>query len=543
MAGSLTDISIERERRVELETAHRRLALALDATRTGLWDWNLLSDEMYFNDSFYTMLGYELGELPMNTNTWRMLCHPDDLEKATAGIQACCKAETAIYRCEQRLKQKNGDWLWIDGVGKVVEWNTDGQPIRMIGVHIDIHSLKRTEEALRQAKDEALELTRAKGEFLANMSHEIRTPMNAVLGMNELLLETSLDEEQSELASTAYNSARALLSIINDILDFSKMQAGKIDLIPEQFSLRGLVEGIEKLHNVILEQKRIVFVTNIEKSVPDNLYADHNRLRQILVNLIGNALKFTSENGAILLRVERVRQLENSLKLQFAVSDTGIGIPAHQQVKIFESFEQADSGITREYGGTGLGLSIAASLVELMNGKIELASEPGLGSVFSFTIEVGIGEVEEVQTGYAEVTADLPALPALRVLLAEDNIINQQLAIRILERAGHSVDLARNGKEAIALFEKKEFDLILMDMQMPEMGGQEASDIIRTSERGKIVPIVAVTANAMAGDAEKYLSAGMDGYVSKPIDRRVLFEVIARSIQKDIAKQEASQIA
>ncbi len=522
------DISSRKSAERELQESHNRLQLALHATNTGLWEWNLKDDATYFNDSWYTMLGYEAGELPMTLDSWKAICHPEDLVRAWHEIGRFLAGETQIYQCQQRLKRKDGSWMWINDVGTAVEHDPQGKPLRLIGVHIDIQAHKVSEAALTAATEAALSASKAKSEFLANMSHEIRTPMNGVLGMLELLLDTPQSDEQADLAKTAHQSAESLLAIINDILDFSKIEAGKIELRPKQFSLRGFLTDLEKLHHIRAQQKGITLVANVSESIPDELIGDETRLRQVLINLISNALKFTPEGGAIVLNVEREEWIAEPLKLSFNVIDTGIGIPAEAQQRIFESFDQADASTTREYGGTGLGLAISARLVALMGGEIALRSQAGKGSVFYFTAEFGVGTANSASE--APPSGRIRQIPLLteplRVLVAEDNLVNQKLVKRILEKAGHEVVIANDGLEAVTLFDKSRFDLVLMDIQMPVMGGEEAAARIRTSSRGGKVPIVALTANAITGDRERYLQAGLDGYVAKPINQEELFSVI-----------------
>jgi PAS domain S-box-containing protein len=531
MAGSISDITESKSEKLSLESLTERLELALEATNTGLWDWNIITGETYFNDSWYTMLGYQPRELPMHVDAWKELCHPDDLCRAMRELSRYMRGKSSLYRCDQRVKRKDGSWMWIDDVGRIVERDEEGNPLRMIGVHIDIEVLKEREEQLRIAKRAAERSAQAKGEFLANMSHEIRTPMNGVLGMTELLLESRLDEDQFDLASTAHRSAESLLAVINDILDFSKIEAGKIELAPVDFNLYRFFEEVDSLHRIRFGQKDLSLVWKIDDHVPQDLRGDTGRLRQVLVNLVGNALKFTPAGGAVILQVEKVAAGSSATTLRFSVTDTGIGVPKEKQAKIFEAFEQADSSTTRQYGGTGLGLAISARLVELMGGQIGLESKEGAGTVFFFTADFELPLKSTCRIQQQDHAGEFSLPPELRVLVAEDNEVNQKLAKRLLEKSGCLVSVANNGKEAVDLFEKENFDLILMDIQMPVMGGVEATKAIRSSRRGKGVPIVALTAHAMTGDREKYLSLGMDGYAAKPIKRIDLFRTMRELLE------------
>lgn len=532
MAGSLTDISEAKQRQLELESTTQRLELALLATNTGLWDWDLLSNKTFFNDSWYTMLGYEPGELPMSLDTWMDLCHPEDLELAKVEIEKYMQGQTDMYRSPQRLRRKDGSWMWINDIGKVVAHDSSGRPARMIGVHIDIELLKKRERQLESAKENALEASQTKSKFLANMSHEIRTPLNGILGMTELLLESELDSEQQDLAVTAYRSGEALLTVVNDILDFSKIEAGKIELSPVNFSLINFLRDLEALHKVRFEQKELSFVGNIEDSVPTWLFGDPDRLRQILINLVGNALKFTPAGGSIILNISKDSSAGKKVVLRFNVIDSGIGIPIDKQDKIFEAFEQADNSITRQFGGTGLGLSISARLVELMGGKIGLESIEGSGTVFYFTAEFEIPQevgLHSVDSGDSDLVLKLPK--DLRVLLAEDNEVNQKYARSILEKQGCKVSIANNGEEALDFFKNGNFDIVLLDMQMPVMGGEEAMLAIRKCFNGNITPVIAFTAHAMSGDREKYIAMGMQGYVSKPVNKRELIRTMLQALK------------
>jgi two-component system sensor histidine kinase/response regulator len=414
-----------------------------------------------------------------------------------------------------------------------------GQTVGMVSVGNNITARKRQEEDARRAKQAAEEATRLKSDFLANMSHEIRTPMNAVIGLSRLLMKTELTQQQRDYVAKVLGAGQHLLGVINDILDFSKVEAGKLDLESVNFPLQRLLDTTSHLVGDKCHAKGLDLAFDIDPSVPQHLVGDPLRLEQILLNYANNAVKFT-EQGSVCIRVRAVGRTDENVVLRFEVKDTGIGLTQEQQERLFQSFSQADPSTTRKFGGTGLGLAICKKLAQLMGGEVGVESTPGKGSTFWFSARLGIGEATAETAPAADDAAARNARRAAirggRVLLVEDNDINQQVAREMLEHAGLVVDVAVDGQQALDKVQAKPYDLVLMDMQMPVMDGVTATRLIRRIDRLSQLPIVALTANAMPQDQKRCIEAGMNDYLFKPIEPEDLMEKLEQWVRPRAAQ-------
>jgi PAS domain S-box-containing protein len=512
-----------------LRIEQERLNMALEGSNAGLWDWDIGSGHEYFSNRWKAMLGYQPDELTDSVQEWESRIHPEDLVQTRERIAAHLEGATEVYTNTHRLRHKDGHYLWILALGRVLR-DSEGIPHRMIGIHLDV-----TDQ--RQARERAEAADRAKSEFLANMSHEIRTPMQGIIGMTHLALLTTQDERQRNYLSKIEISAKSLLGILNDILDFSKIEAGKLRIEKTTYELVRLVDNVIQLMMVAAHEKNLRLVVDYAPNLDRFYQGDPLRITQVLTNLVSNAVKFT-KSGTI--RVSIGRPSEG--RLCFEVQDTGIGMSPADRQRLFQAFTQADSSTTRKYGGTGLGLTITKQLVELMHGHIEVTSELGRGSCFSFEIEAEpcamppanlAAAADHSEPSPGQSTTDqgmLTELAGRRLLLVEDNAINRQIVLAYLRRGdGLVVEVAENGQEAVDRFRQGHYDLILMDLQMPVMDGYEATRRIRDLDPQ--VPIIALTANAFQEDMDMTLAAGMNEHLTKPLDLIHLHTVLMKYLK------------
>ncbi len=557
---SFSDITERRQALEELRLTSERLMLAARAGSVGIWEYDVVNNRLVWDHQMFLLYGITPDTFSGAYDAWQAGVHPDDRERGDAESQLALRGEKD-FDTEFRVVWPDGSIHNIHALA-LVQRDATGQALSMIGTNWDITASRQTEaelldtnRKLAAANATATEMAgkadlanRAKSEFLANMSHEIRTPMNGVIGMTSLLLDSPLSDKQREYAQMAHTSGEVLLHLINDILDLSKIEAGKLDLEILDFNLHDILHQLEGLLNISAHDKGLQFSCTIAPGTPAQLCGDPNRLRQVLLNLTGNAIKFTP-HGEVSVLASLVSASATNIVMRFAVCDTGIGIPAAKQELLFRKFSQVDASTTRHYGGSGLGLAISKQLVDLMDGEIGVTSVVGLGSEFWFTacfaasqrpisISAPSPETPPAPTPSTAPTAPTAPLapmhghwPALRVLLAEDNLINQKVAAGFLHNMGLKVDVAADGMKAVEAIARTTYDLVLMDMQMPRMDGLDATRLIRAAHSGTDhprLPIIAMTANAMQKDRELCLEAGMDDYLIKPITPESLALMLER---------------
>ncbi|MCQ8116571.1 PAS domain S-box protein [Methylomonas rosea] len=511
----------------QLKISEERLGFALAASNDGIWDWNLRDNSTYCNNAYFQMLGYKLGEFPQDANShWIQLLHPEHRESIVTQAQKELQNK-GFYEMEFQMRAKDGSYKWILSRAKVVERDTNGQPVRAVGTHTDLTARKELELelALLAAKEQAEAANLSKSTFLANMSHEIRTPMNAILGMSHLLQrELNQPDQLDKLAKITYAS-KHLLSLINDILDLSKIEAERLQIEETPINVAALLDHAYSIMAERARGKGLRFSKELDDSLAAMpLLGDPLRIGQILINYLGNAIKFT-DAGEISLKACLLTQSAERVEVRFEVRDTGIGLDDEQQARVFEAFEQGQSSTTRKYGGTGLGLTISRHLANMMGGTVGVISTKGSGSTFWFTVRLK-SDRNPPSAVLAADTADFRR--EATILLVEDNEINQEVAKELLETTGLTVELANHGAEALNMVNNRRYDLILMDMHMPIMDGLEATRLIRQLPNCQTLPIIAMTANAFQEDRQDWLTAGMNDFLAKPVDPDILFAMLSR---------------
>lgn len=542
----------ERQATAQLTEREEFLSLAVHASNDGLFDFDRSRRRVWLSPRWKEQLGYRDHELSNNLESWRYLLLPQDRRKAIAMLKALDRGTAQQGECILRMRHRSGKTSHI--LCRVaIHRRTNGRIDRIVGTHTDISSLVTARQELEHQTTSLSRLARdlnqqrrlaeaaneSKTNLLATVSHEVRTPLSGIIGMLSLLADNNLTEDQHRQVTIALSSAEDMLTILNDILDVTRLEAGRVALDTTDCDIHALIEGVVALFSGRSAGKGVSLSAEIAGNVPHFIRADQSRLRQILMNLVSNAVKFTFD-GDIVLRVTTapMTRIENAagdiaptlrFYLMIDVIDTGIGIPQDKIDQLFDRFQQADPSITRRFGGSGLGLTICKQLIDLMGGQISVESRPGFGSTFHVVLPTALGQSPEEQSRIR--TDALNSVGTCRVLVVEDNTVNSALAREMLTRAGHSVIIVDNGSAALAELARGQFDVVLMDVQMPEMDGITTTQWIRSlDDRRAHIPIIALTADTMSGSRERYLTAGFSDYLEKPVRANKLIETIARHV-------------
>jgi len=547
IAGIAEDITERKQSEILLRCTAERLMLATRAGGIGIWSNDLVHNMLEWDDQMFRLFGVSQDQFGGVYEAFLAGVHPEDRERVHQRYEAAMRGEEE-FDCEFRVVWPDGSHhnlhslalLKRDGAGNAIglvgtSWDITTQTHAAEELLASNHRLGSETSRANQLAIEAVQANAAKSDFLANMSHEIRTPINGVIGMTGLLLETDLTGEQRRYAEIARASGESLLQLINDILDFSKMEAKKLELENIDFDLRILLDNLSSILSVTARSKGIELLCDADSTVPVQLRGDPGRLRQILTNLVGNAIKFT-EKGQVVVHIVLEEEGESDCLLRLSVRDTGIGIPEDKLSLLFNKFSQVEASTTRIYGGTGLGLAISKQLAEMMGGSVGVTSKVGKGSEFWFTVRLerssGLDDQSEGALSESYSTAYLDG----RILIAEDNSTNREVAMGMLRKLGLRADAVANGAEAVHALESIPYDLVLMDMRMPVMDGIEATKQIRNPQSAVLnhdIPIIALTANAMQSDRERCLAVGMNDFVSKPIIKGVLRNALNRWLRTD----------
>ena len=532
--GVATDITEQRRHSSELTAARDQLLMAADVAELGIWTWTLADSSLDWNDKMFELYGYpvSLRDQKMSYEHWHARLHPDDAEYAVSCMDAIMKG-TAAYDPVFRLLLPDGSIRFLQA-GAQIERDDLGHVIRVTGINFDITKQRELETGLRQAKAEADEASAAKSTFLANMSHEIRTPMNAVLGMLQLVQQTALNQRQLDYVVKAYTAARSLLGLLNDILDYSKIEAGKLQLEQQPFELEDVMEDLAVVLSGNLGTKPVELMFDLAPSLPSHLIGDRLRLQQILINLAGNAIKFT-EYGEVVVSVTEVSRNASSVRLCIAVTDTGIGIAEDKIDHILEAFSQAEASTARRFGGTGLGLVISKRLLALMNGQLQVSSTPGVGSRFWFEITLALTDTS------IESAPDELAEPLLRILVVDDHPVSAEILARAAGLQGWQVNIANSGQAAVTEVERaQDYDLVLMDWAMPGMNGLEAAGQIRDLNLAQPPSIIMITAygREQLAEAQQNLNPPFVDFLTKPVTTRQLVNTVRRSLSGEYLDPE-----
>ena len=546
--------SAKRERN-DLQVSEQRLNAGLNTAGLGLWDWHIPSGKVVFNERWAKMLGFELEELAGDLSTWSRLLHPDDKEHVMKVLNAHLQGDTEYYECEHRLQTKYGEWRWIFDRGAVVERDANGKPIRAVGIHQDISERKQQELEFAQAREAAEAGNLAKTRFISNMSHELRTPLTSIIGYGDSLRTEDLSDEERQIAAESIvRNGRYLLDTLNDILAISRLESGSYQVELTEVSLPDLFQSVSRMITHKADDKGVTLKFSVVYPIPAIIVTDETRLKQVLIKLIDNAIKFSRIGDAVTVECS----FDNAAgRVIFSVRDNGPGIADEHKAKLFELFSQADSSTTRKYGGLGIGLAIASQLAKRLGGAITFDSKLGVGSTFMATIASGPVKNRDLLLDDA---TNRPAAQAAgdvamhgsatrltgNVLLVEDGVDNQQLISFVLRKAGLTVEVQENGKLGVESAMTGNFDLILMDMQMPVMDGYTATKLLR--ERGYQKPIVALTANVMKADVEKALAAGCNECIGKPFEKQRFFRRLSQylpladlSVAKDSVEKDGGE--